>query len=188
MCLLVRPKPEYLSIMKIPIWILDLTNYVFFRGILDSVFWISSLFETLQFKQKLKIEYSTFVKKCNKSCFKSSGDLKSWHVRISNGWKEVGLQMVLISNGVWNPEAQPFEILTNGHNFVKNYLKPGQKCPDFGWFSFKWLGTFLKLKLLWKPGHLKSGLKTQILNIRISDPHCSRYINLVSLWQSQFPW
>ena len=31
--------------------------------------------------------------------------------------------MVRISNGVWNPEAQPFEIQTNNHHFVKNHLK-----------------------------------------------------------------
>ena len=51
-----------------------------------------------------------------------SGDLKSVLVWISNGQKEVGLQMVWISNGIWNPEAQPFEIGANGHHFVNNYL------------------------------------------------------------------
>ena len=48
--------------------------------------------------------------------------LKSRHVQILKGRKEVGLQMVWISNGIWNPEAKPFEIQTNGTNFVKNYL------------------------------------------------------------------
>ena len=52
-----------------------------------------------------------------------SGDLKSWQVWISNGQKEVWLQMVWILNGFWNLEAQPFEIWTNGHLFTQNHLK-----------------------------------------------------------------
>ena len=39
-------------------------------------------------------------------------DLKSELVWILNGQKEVGLQMVPILNGIWKPEAQPFEIQT----------------------------------------------------------------------------
>ena len=39
-----------------------------------------------------------------------SWDLNSDLVRILKGPKEFGLQMVWISNGIWNPEAQPFEI------------------------------------------------------------------------------
>ena len=46
-----------------------------------------------------------------------SGDLKLGQVWISNVQKEVGLQMVQISNGIRNPEARPFEIQTNGHYF-----------------------------------------------------------------------
>ena len=61
----------------------------------------------------------------------NSGDLKSWLVLISNGQKEFGLQMVHILNGIWNPEALPFEIRTKDHHFVKNLLKSRQKCPDF---------------------------------------------------------
>ena len=41
--------------------------------------------------------------------------------------------MVWISNGIWTPEAQPFEIWTNGYHFVKNHVKTGPKCPDFKW-------------------------------------------------------
>ena len=37
-------------------------------------------------------------------------DLKSRLVWILNDPKEVGLQVVLISNGIWNPESKPFEI------------------------------------------------------------------------------
>ena len=39
-----------------------------------------------------------------------SVDLKSGLVWILNGHKQVGLQMVQIFNGIWNLEAQPFEI------------------------------------------------------------------------------
>ena len=42
-----------------------------------------------------------------------------------------------VANGIYNPEAQPFEIWTIGHNFVKNYLKSGQKSPDFEWSGFQ---------------------------------------------------
>ena len=31
------------------------------------------------------------------------------------------------------PEAQPFEIRTNGCHSVKNHLKSGRKCPANGW-------------------------------------------------------
>ena len=48
-------------------------------------------------------------------------------VWILNGQKEVELQMVGILNGIWNLNAQLFEIRTNGRHFVKNYLKSGQK-------------------------------------------------------------
>ena len=43
--------------------------------------------------------------------------------------------MVQISNGIWNPEAQPFEIRTKGGHFVK---KPR---PDLEWFGFQVVGT-----------------------------------------------
>ena len=36
-----------------------------------------------------------------------SRDLKSRLVWTSNGEREVGLQMIWILNGIWNPEAQP---------------------------------------------------------------------------------
>ena len=39
--------------------------------------------------------------------------------------------MVWISNGIWNPEAQPFEIQKNGGDFVKNHLKSRPKYSDF---------------------------------------------------------
>ena len=50
-----------------------------------------------------------------------SWDLNSDLVRILKGPKEFGLQMVWISNGIWNPEAELLEIRTNGHHFVKNH-------------------------------------------------------------------
>ena len=48
----------------------------------------------------------------------------------TTGPTQVGLQMVWIMNGIWNPEAQPFEIQTDGLHFVINHLKSGQKHPD----------------------------------------------------------
>ena len=49
--------------------------------------------------------------------------------------------MVWILNGIWNPEAQSFEIRTNGCHFIINRLKSRQKCPDFKWSSFWIVGT-----------------------------------------------
>ena len=64
-----------------------------------------------------------------------SGDLKSGHQKV------VGLKRIRISNGIWDPEATPFEIRTNGCHFVKNNLKNGQKCPDFEWPGFLMVAT-----------------------------------------------
>ena len=72
---------------------------------------------------------------------KFSGYLKSGPVQFSNDWKEVGLQMIDLMNGVWNPEAQPFKIQTNGCHLVKNHLKSGQKSQNFKWSSFQMVGT-----------------------------------------------
>ena len=55
-----------------------------------------------------------------------------------NGQKVVGLQMVWILNGIWNPDAQPFEIRTNGCIFsVCN--------PDFEWSRFQMVGSIALL-------------------------------------------
>ena len=64
-----------------------------------------------------------------------SQDQRSDLVWVLNGPKEIGLQMVWIVNGIWNPEAQPFEIRSNGRHFVKNHLKSKQKRPDFEWLG-----------------------------------------------------
>ena len=69
-----------------------------------------------------------------------SGDLKSGQVLISNGRKEVGLQMVQISNGIWNPKAQPFEIWTYGHHFVKT-IEILTKLFGFERSGFQMVGT-----------------------------------------------
>ena len=71
--------------------------------------------------------------------FQYSWDLKSWLVWISNGQKEVGLQRVWILNGIWNPEAQPFDIWTFGRHFVKNHLKSWQNIWISNGLVFKWL-------------------------------------------------
>ena len=69
-----------------------------------------------------------------------SGDLKAGLVWILNGQKEVGLQIFWILNGIWDMEAQPFEIWTKGHRFVINHLKSWQKCPDFEWSGYQMVG------------------------------------------------
>ena len=89
--------------------------------------------------------------------YRYSGDLKSDLVWISNGPKQVGLQMVWISNGIWNPEAQPFEIRTNGRHFVKNHLKSGQKRPDFEWLIAK--ARPFENRTIWNPTFKKSGFQ-----------------------------
>ena len=65
-----------------------------------------------------------------------SGDIKYGLVWISNGQKEVGLQMVQISNGIWNPETQPFEIRTNGHHLVKKPFEIRTKTIGFQMVQF----------------------------------------------------
>ena len=58
----------------------------------------------------------------------------------------------------WDQKSHPFEIQTNGFNFVKNHLKSEQKCPDS-----ELVGLQLQPQL--KPDHLKSDLqKARILN------------------------
>ena len=94
---------------------------------------------------------------CVTSFMLYSGDLKSDLVWISNGPKQVGLQMVWISNGIWNPEAQPFEIRTNGRHFVKNHLKSGQKRPDFEWLIAK--ARPFENRTIWNPTFKKSGFQ-----------------------------
>ena len=81
-----------------------------------------------------------------------SWDLKSGIVSILNDQKEVGLKMVWISNGIWNPEVQPFEIR---HHFVRNQLKSRQKCLDFEWSGFQIVGTIVIA--IAKVDHLKTG-------------------------------
>ena len=49
--------------------------------------------------------------------------------------------MVWVLNGILNLEAQPLNIRTNGHQFVKNHLKSRQKRSDFEWSSFQMVGT-----------------------------------------------
>ena len=53
-----------------------------------------------------------------------------------------------ISDGIWNLDAQPFGIQTNGCHFVKYHLKSGQKCPDFKWSSIQMVRTIAISKVL----------------------------------------
>ena len=84
------------------------------------------------------------------------GDLKSRLVRISNSWKEVGLQMVLISKGIWNPEAGPFEIQANGCHFVQKPFKIWTKRCGMIQFSNGW--NYSYSPICWKLDHLKSDI------------------------------
>ena len=95
-----------------------------------------------------------------------SWNLKSDLVWISNSPKEVELQLVWISNGIWNSEAQPFEVRTNGRHFFQNQLKSGQKRPDFEWSGFQMFGTMtiaiaktrpFENQTIWNPTLKKSG-------------------------------
>ena len=67
--------------------------------------------------------------------------LKSGLVWILNGQKEVGLQIVRILNGIRNPEAQSFEIRTNGCHFEKKPFEIWTKRPDFEWSGFLMAAT-----------------------------------------------
>ena len=61
------------------------------------------------------------------------------------------------------PEAQHFEIRTNGRHFVKNHMKSGHKRPDFKWSSHCLSPPICKLGLQ----------KVQISNVSgFSEPHC----------------
>ena len=44
--------------------------------------------------------------------------------------------MVWILNGIWNPEAQPFEILTNDRHFVKKTFEIRTKISEFWMVQF----------------------------------------------------
>ena len=70
-----------------------------------------------------------------------SGDLKCRIVWILNGQKELGMQIVRVSNGMWNPEAQPFLIQTNDPHFQKTKTFEIQTITSgfwLVWFSNSW--------------------------------------------------
>ena len=77
--------------------------------------------------------------------FELQWDLKCGLVWILNGQKKVGLHLL---NGIWCPEAQPFEVPTNDSYFVKNPLNSRQKCPDFERSGFQMAGT-IALAMAW---------------------------------------
>ena len=54
--------------------------------------------------------------------------------------KEVGWQMVQISDGIWNPKSRPFEILTNGLSFCP---KPFEIQTKYGF----WMVGTIALKI-----------------------------------------
>ena len=77
--------------------------------------------------------------------------------------------MVQILNGIWKPEAQPFEIRTNGCHCVQNHLRSIQKCLDFECWMAK-TGPFE----IW-PSKIPD-----FKCFRIWDPHCTKISTLKS--------
>ena len=111
------------------------------------------------------------------------GDLKSRLVWISDSQKEAGLQVVWILNGIWNMEAQQFEIRTRGRHFFNNWISNGP--------VFKWLGRRAKAQTfedwtIWNPTFKSSDFKCLwISNGRISDPHCTGIIWILNMFGSR---
>ena len=94
--------------------------------------------------------------------------MKLRHVWISNGQKEVGLQMVWISNGIWKLEDWPYCSYTEGA-WIKNIGIPITleywKCwsSDFQWNHLKSEQNGSKKTTLWKTErHQKTEQKTSI--------------------------
>ena len=104
-------------------------------------------------------------------------------IPILNGLKEVGLQLVQISNGFWYPEAWPFEIQKNGCNFVENCLKLGQKQ----WFAFsgfavdvEFLGSSEHAAMPYKAGEKKTVMNLQEVKVKWTISHtvlCTNKMN-----------
>ena len=86
-----------------------------------------------------------------------SGDLKSGLGWIPNGQKKVDLQIVRISDGIWNPESQPVEFQTNSRIMLKTIWNLEDNIQiQMVWFSN------------WKLDHLKSDLqKVRISNVSV---------------------
>ena len=111
-----------------------------------------------------------------------SEDLNSRLVLISDG-RMAGLQLFQILNGIWNLEAQPLEIWTNGHYFVKSYLKSWKKCHDFESSGFIMVGTTAIAKgppfenrTIWNPTLKKYGFK-MFADLEWSDFRSRLYIH-----------
>ena len=109
--------PHRLAFMKPTLWSslnCHLACSLFESDSNFSTFWLYSITwkkkKIVSIFSKKMISWTTLVENY-------SDDLKYGAVRMSDGRKEVGLQMV------WNLEAGTFEIWTNGQQFVKNYLK-----------------------------------------------------------------
>ena len=79
-----------------------------------------------------------------------SGDLKSRLIWNLNGQKEVWLQIVLILNGIWNPEAQPFEIMRRVPFLSKNIWNLEKKTflPCLFWGEYE-SGWNLQQRWIW---------------------------------------
>ena len=82
------------------------------------------------------------------------GLIKVW---ILNGQKEVGLQMVLILNGIWNPKPPSFEIQTNGHHLSKT-IEIWTETFGFWMVRTNLARTFEK-RTIWNPTFKKPGFQ-----------------------------
>ena len=59
------------------------------------------------------------------------------HVCYSNGPNLLGWQRILLSNGILNPEAQPFlKSKQTAAILSQDHLKSRKKCLNFEWFGF----------------------------------------------------
>ena len=91
--------------------------------------------------------------------------------------------MVQISNGIWNPEAQPFEIRTKCCHFFKNHLKSGEKVLILNGQVFQMVGTLalaiakawpFENRTIWNPRFKKSGFQMVKFQIpTVLDPKLS---------------
>ena len=113
---------------------------------------------------------NTILQKVRYSNVGCSDPLYTWILRgykiqtglfLCGGRKEVGLPIVQNLNGIWNLEAQLLEIWTNGHHFVKNHLKSGQKWLDLEMSGFQMVGALTIVK----PSHSKSDLKKSVFTM-----------------------
>ena len=106
-----------------------LTQSLEFWQVIKFGTWAKENKETGYYHFRDELHHQAIAKILVQTSFKI-GDLKYGLIWILNGQKEVGLLIVWILNGIWNPDATSFEI----RYFVKNYLKARQNIQILnGW-------------------------------------------------------